>query len=241
MLEISFRSDARICGTLFMDRNHVERLTNLVPSEISLTQWSQPGRERVEQFIENIYAQGYGSKITQHYPTLVNVRDQQGNVIAAVGLRMAAEEPLFLERYLDAPIEKIVGKATGAATARDEIVEIGNLASAGKGASVFLFVTLAAYLRQRNLSYAVVTATKALRRSFALFGIEFAELAPAKAAALPDNGVAWGSYYTRDPRVLVGAIQPAFSKLEPFLPLSSNDDLQRLFARLCPPAEGVLQ
>jgi hypothetical protein len=145
----------------------------------------------------------------------MNVHDDLGQVIAAIGLRRADEGALFLENYLKQPVEKIVEKATGGCVRREEIVEIGNLASAGKGASVFLFVTLAAYLRQQNLAYAVVTATKSLRRSFALFGFEFVEIAAADPSVLPDSGASWGSYYNNDPKVLVGAILPAFSRLEP--------------------------
>lgn len=224
-----------------MDRERVQTLTNVVPSAISLTHFSLPSRARVERFIESTYARGYGSTITQHYPTLMDVHDKAGDVAAAVGVRLAAEDNLFLERYLPASIEDVATQAYGTPIAREEIVEIGNLASAGKGASVFLFVTLAAYLRQQNLAYAAVTATKALRRSFMLFGIPFVELGPANAAALPDRGAAWGSYYTKDPKVLIGAIRPSCARLEPYLPLEHNADLKRLFARLHPAAQRVLQ
>lgn len=241
MLEISFHSDAERRGTLFMDRERVQTLTSLVPTAISLTHLSVPNRDRVERFIESVYARGYGSCITQHYPTLMDVHDASGHVAAAVGMRRAGEDHLFLERYLEAPIEDIATQAYGEPITRDEIVEIGNLASAGNGASVFLFVTLAAYLRQQNLSYAAVTATQALRRSFALFGIPFLEIGRADAAALPDRGAAWGTYYSKDPKVLIGAITPAYARLEPYLPLTHNKELKQLFARLHPEALRTLQ
>ncbi len=241
LLEIAFNSDAQVRGTLFMNRERVESLTRLVPSTIALTRQFLPDRGLVEAFIEDIYARSYHSLIAQHYPTLMNVHDERGQVIAAIGLRRADEDSLFLENYLQQPVERVVEDAIGTPIRREEIVEIGNLASAGKGASVFLFVTLAAYLRQQNLTYAVVTATKSLRRSFALFGFDFIELAPADPSVLADSGASWGSYYNNDPKVLAGAIQPAFSRLEPYLPLAHNSDLERLFARLHPAVGGSLQ
>jgi hypothetical protein len=234
LLEISFNSGTEVQGTLFMDRDRVRSLTSLVPSAISLTQQAEPDRAHVEGFIEQIYARRFGSVIARHYPTLINVHDGHGRIVAAVGLRLAAEEPLFLERYLDRPVQLALSRAKHGPVDRRGIVEIGNLASASRGASVFLFVTLAAYLRQQNLTYGVVTGTKALRRSFALFGFDFVELGVANPDALPDKGASWGSYYARDPKVLGGAIAPACARLEPYLPTAENTDLKRLFARLHP-------
>ena len=241
MLEISFNSGTEVRGTLFMDRDRVRSLTNLEPSAISLTQQAEPDRVHVESFIERVYARRFGSTITRHYPTLMNVHDQHGRVVAAVGLRLAAEEPLFLERYLVSSVESALADAGYRLVERQGIVEIGNLASVSRGASVFLFVALAAYLRQQRLAYAVVTGTKALRRAFALFGFDFVELGAANPDALPDRGASWGSYYARDPKVLGGAIAPACARLEPYLPLENNGDLKRLFARLHPTAPESVQ
>lgn len=241
MLEISFNSGDEVQGTLFMDRERVGNLTSLIPSAISLTHLAGPDRAEVEAFIEQVYARRFRSVIARHYPTLMNVHDQHGRVAAAVGVRLAADEPLFLERYLDQPVESALAPAMHDAISRGSIVEIGNLASTSRGASVFLFVTLAAYLRQQQLTHAVVTGTKALRRSFALFGFDFVDLGTANPEALPDGGASWGSYYTRDPKVLGGAIAPACARLEPYLPTEKNGDMKRLFARLHHATVGGIQ
>ncbi len=235
MLAISFKADALLRGQLFMDGERLQRLTRLVPSSISVTTSCRPDRERVERFIERRYEECYGSTIQRHYPTLMSVRDESDRIIAAVGARLAADEKLFLEAYLARPVETALRDATGKAVARDRIVEIGNLVSAGRGASVFLFIALAAYLRHQSLDYAVVTATKSLRRSFSLFGLGALELATARPELLADRGASWGSYYTREPKVLVGAISSGFRCLEQFLPHAHNSELGRLFARLHSP------
>lgn len=230
MLEIAFNSDAEIHGTLFMDRDRVAARTRLIPSTIAVTNKSRPERARVESFIQSVYGRTYGAVIGQHYPTLVNVHDGIGNVTAAIGLRRAGDEPLFIENYLARPIEEHIATATGIPTGRDRIVEIGNLASSGHGAAVFLFVTLAAYLNRQDIAYAVVTATKSLRRSFALFGFDVVALADADPSRLPDRGASWGDYYRNEPQVVFGAVGPAFARLEPYLPIAENGDLDRLFS-----------
>jgi hypothetical protein len=241
MLEISFDTDSKVNGTLVMDERRLRKLTSVTPLGISITQWFQPDRDRIERFIEKTYRYHYGSTIKGHYPTLMSVYDPRGTVLAAVGLRLAEDEPLFLEQYLEQPVDAAIRSVLGQSVEREAIVEIGNLASAGGGASVFLFVAVAAYLRQRSLAFAVVTGTKGLRRSLARFGIEFRELGAADQSALPDGGASWGGYYERDPKIIVGAIQPAFARLEPYLPAAHNLDLERLFTRSRRPISRSLQ
>jgi Thermostable hemolysin len=80
-----------------------------------------------------------------------------------------------------------------------------------------------------------------MRRLLASFGIEFVKLAHADPALLVDNGVSWGNYYRRDPKVIAGAIEPAYLRLEPFLPAEHNGHLKELFARAHPCIRESLQ
>lgn len=230
VMEISFNSDASRHGTLFMDGERVRSLTSFVPADISLIRSHQPERERVEKFIAASYTRYYGARITCHYPMLMSVSGHDGNIAAAVGVRMAARGALFLEQYLPNPVEAMLTNAFDKDVKRSEIVEIGNLASAGSGASVFLFVALAAYLQQHRLSYAVATATQGLRRSFALLEIDWIELGTATSDALPDKGAAWGSYYGRNPKIVAGRVPPAFANLDSFMPSSINKDLGKILS-----------
>ena len=232
MLEVAFHSDRENRGSLYLDAQRMRGLTHLVPSVISVIHRSRPDRDRVQRFIEETYARCYGSVISRHYPMLMSVEDGDGRIVAAVGLRAAAEETLFLEQYLSEPVELSLCKATGARVERETIFEIGNLAASGKGASVFLFVTLAAYLRQREGVYAVVTATDVLRNVFDFLRFNPLELGKADPHVLPDDGISWGNYYERDPKVLAGAIAPCFARLERYLPAHCNTDLGRLFAHI---------
>jgi hypothetical protein len=235
MLQLVCDVDAEFRGTLFVDERRIRWMTRLEPCGISIVRWPVAGRRRVEKFIENIYSCHYGSVITEHFPTLMSVYDRRGRILAAVGVRMAADERLFLEQYLDRPIESALAAVSMQPIERARIIEIGNLACAGKGASVFLFIALAAYLRELRQAYAVVTATAGLRWILTSFGIRFVHLAAARSSALADGGSSWGSYYTCDPQIIALAIPWAFARLEPCLPASHNGDLARLFNRVSLP------
>lgn len=170
----------------------------------------------MERFIEDAYAEAYGSRIQAHYPTLMSVQDEAGVIYAVVGFRHASEERLFLEQYLDAPVEVVMGQAIGTPVERGHVVEIGGLASSGQGATVFLFAAMAHHLQGEGLRFAVATATEELRRIFSRAGLGALQLAKADPRRLEDGGGAWGAYYQADPVVLAGCISTATGPLDHF-------------------------
>jgi hypothetical protein len=105
-----------------------------------------PGRAAAEGFIAAAYARAYGGVIRTHYPLLLAVSNGEGVVRAAAGVRLAADAPLFLEQYLDAPVEAVASTALGRVVSRRSIGEIGNFASDHCAASARLFLALAAHL-----------------------------------------------------------------------------------------------
>lgn len=173
-------------------------------------------RRRVERFIEDAYAEAYGSRIQAHYPTLMSVQDEAGVIYAVVGFRPASEERLFLEQYLSAPVEAVLSQRLDVAVQRDHVVEIGSLASSGQGATVFLFAAMAHHLQHQGLRFAVATATEELRRIFNKAGLGALQLARADPGRLEDGGGAWGAYYQSDPVVLAGSVAAATGPLDHF-------------------------
>ena len=173
-------------------------------------------RRRVERFIEEAYAQAYCGQIQDHYPTLMSVQDEAGRLYAAVGFRRAGELPLFLEQYLEDPVEVVLARAIGTAVTRDHVAEIGNLASSGQGATILLFAALAHHLQQEGLRFAVATATNELRRIFQKAGLGALQIARADPRRLKDGGGSWGAYYQTDPVVLAGSIGAATTPLDDF-------------------------
>ena len=104
--------------------------------------------------------------------------------------------------------EEVLTEISDSIVLRQDIVEIGNLASCGNGAAAYLMSELMAYLSRQGIVYALATATHRLRRCLSLWGSTFQVLAPAFASALPDQGRSWGSYYLNDPWVITGVIPP---------------------------------
>jgi hypothetical protein len=174
-------------------------------------------RARVERFIERRYLDRFGSRIVEHYPILLSLQSDDGNVRATIGLRNASREPLFLERYFDEPIERMISHATGATPARADILEIGNMASIGRTASARLIAASASYLSTSRCRYAVVTATEELRRMLGSFGFAWRALGAARADRLEDHGRSWGSYYEQNPEILVGEIRQSSERMRSYI------------------------
>lgn len=198
---------------LLFDSRRLRRLTTAVPAMVDITRCFVPERRCVEDFIRHIYRDHYGADITVRYPTLMSVRDKNGQILAAVGFRLADEEPLFLEQYTRQPIENRLQTIYGHPVERKEIAEIGNLASAGKGASIFLFAAIASYLLQRGVGYATVTGTEQLRKRFRLLGLQPHILCDADRALLEASQNDWGTYYATQPKVLAGSLTASMQQL----------------------------
>ena len=132
---------------------------------------------------------------------------RRGELAAAFGLRCARNQELFLEHYLDQPIELELASLVGHAPSRANIVEIGNLAAALSGAVRWLIVALAVELFQEGYEWVVFTGTQELRNGFRRLGLR-----PVTLCAADINRLAqaerdqWGSYYTNRPLVMAGNI-----------------------------------
>jgi hypothetical protein len=163
-------------------------------------------RATTEAFIRARYAEAYGAEVPRFLPLLYALHDDHGQMLAAAGLGLAADGPLYLEQYLDAPIERVLADREGHPVARNGVAEIGHLCGLLAGTGRRLFPQIAADLLRRGQHHAVFTATRGLRTLFHRLGIDPAPLAPASPARLdPATAAAWGRYYAADPWVIGGA------------------------------------
>ncbi len=206
VLKLQISNDGEHRGQVMINRHTVGRFARVTPALISLTQYFLPERRKVEAFIEKTYAEKYGAVIKTHYPYLMSARNASGNILAAIGFRLANDAPLFLEQYLDQPIEQEISNKLGHRVEREKIAELGSLASQGQGATFFLFMVLADYLKSQELSYATITGTRVLARFFNHLGLDPRQLARADQSRLQDQSVKWGTYYATSPQVLFGDI-----------------------------------
>lgn len=165
------------------------------------------GRPAVEAFIATVYRERFGAEVRHFTPTLVSLHDATGRLTAAVGYRCATDGPLFLERYLGAPVEQCLG------VPRRHVVEVGHLAASQPGAGRRLIARMAPLLAAQGHQWVVSTLTEELRHLFVRLGIAPQALGVADPALLGDEAAAWGRYYDHRPVVGAGAIGPALQML----------------------------
>ena len=226
MYHMDYQVNGFCTAQLSMNTPFFMRKPTVQPVVVSVLSTFAEERKRIETFIKDIYAKAYNAKIDVHYPVLLSVRDRQDNILAALGFRYAIHEPLFLEQYLPKPVEQIL------AVPRNEITEIGNLASNGGGASIFLFAAMAAYLNSKGQNHAVITGTNLVQNRLRMLGIKPKILAPADPDRLSDNHEDWGTYYNTKPYVLAGRIDHSYKRLQKVLSAHYTENTPPLTAHL---------
>jgi hypothetical protein len=167
------------------------------------------------QLIERRYATVHGAVPETDYPHFCIVGDRRTGPGAVLGFRLAAFERLFLETYLDDPIEHVVSQVLNMPVSRGRIVEIGSHASERSRATVALWAQTARHL-DGLADVAVAVLTEPLRNMFARLGIGISEICDADPRRLPEGSADWGRYYEQKPRVCAGIIAPALPKLAGF-------------------------
>lgn len=167
---------------------------------------AHPARAAFEHFIAARFGRAYGARVTHFLPHLLGVRDGLARWQAAAGYAVASGQPLFLEQYLDGPIEFTIAATLGRPVARASIVEVGNLAAISAGMARVLIPLLARHLHRLGYRWVAFTATRALRNTFQRLGLRPLRLIRADPARLADRGANWGTYYDHDPVVMAGKI-----------------------------------
>jgi hypothetical protein len=160
-------------------------------------------RARVEAFVQQAFADRHGACITSFMPTLLALEGRGGKVCGVVGFRNARADSLFLERYLAQPVQAELRERTGLAIEREQIVEVGNLASLSCRAAFHLVAVLPRVLIERGNQWIVFTATSVVRGILEKFNAPMIELASARRECV-GNAEQWGHYYESDPRVMAG-------------------------------------
>jgi hypothetical protein len=163
---------------------------------------SNTARPALEAFIAARFKLTYGARVTHFLPHLIGVRDNLAGWQAGAGYAAAARQTLFLERYLDHPVERAISATLGRPVDRSGIVEVGNLAAASSGMVRTLIPELARHLHRLGYAWVTFTATRALRNTFHRLGLQPLKLARADSARFEDGGASWGTYYAQDPVVV---------------------------------------
>lgn len=165
---------------------------------------NDPQRGELERFVKRAFESRHSARVCSFMPTLLSLCNDRGEICSVAGFRSATDQPLFLERYLDEPIERAIALATQIDVSRSQIVEVGNLAGMNCRSAMRLVLALPRILLDRGQRWIVFTATDTVRQLLANYHAPLIDLAPAVAGRVQGLGDDWGRYYETNPRIMVG-------------------------------------
>ena len=182
-------------------------------------------RAALEQFIHDVFNQAFGAELNSFYPNLLAFTTGS-QTRGVVGYRDGMVKPLFSEQYLDSPVENVIGVHLGNEIERRQLVEVGNLALAGRGEVRWVIAAMTVFLYAAGYRWVLFTAVKPLYNAFQRLGLKPVQIAKPDPERLPEGGSNWGSYYQAGPMVCAGDIAAGYKKLIAFLsprqPLLNN-------------------
>jgi hypothetical protein len=184
------------------------------PLALSLVREQDPDRAPVEAFVQDRFAAVHHADIHHFMPELMALHDRQGQLCAAVGARLGRVGPLFIEQYLQNPVEHVVSLVAADSIERRSIVEVGNLAARNAGSARLIIVAMTWLLARHGLEWVVFTGAATLINSFQRLGLEPLLLCDADPEKLGVDQAAWGNYYTQHPHVYAGNIRFGLEQLE---------------------------
>lgn len=163
-------------------------------------------RQHIERIIADKYIKIHNAQLKEYLPLLLGLRCN-GNLVGAVGIRPGMYRPMFLEQYLDSPIEQQVAALSNQPVDRYTLAEIGNFAIESTGYGPLLMALTAAVLVEAGYKWMVFTATVQVERLIRRRGFNPRYLQGADPDRLSGDKSLWGSYYTNNPRVMVGRLE----------------------------------
>lgn len=167
-------------------------------------------RTAIEQFVRAGFARAYGARISSFMPTLFGLHDATGQLVAAAGCRPAAGHALFLEQYLDEPVECLLQRHVDATLARRDIAEVGNLVGETAGATRVLIGAIGRWLGRAGYRAVTCNVTNTVANAFRKHGIPLAPLVAADKSRLGAAAQDWGRYYDQPCTVMAALVPDAF-------------------------------
>ncbi len=182
------------------------------PLQFAVYPLAHPDRPELEQFVRDGFARAYDARISSFMPVLFGLRDADGKLVAAAGCRDAATQSLFLEQYLDAPVEHLLRSALATPLKRPDIAEVGNLVGETAGATRVLIGAMGRWLGAVGYRAVVCNVTNTVANAFRKHGIPLAPLVPADKTRLGAAAADWGRYYDQPCTVMAAQVPEAFRK-----------------------------
>ena len=109
-----------ISGQLPAALNHDNTALSPVPGIVIAGHGTDGKRLSLEGFVAREFFQRYGAKLNNFMPWLLGL-SCDGQLAGVAGLRPAADCSLFIEQYLDVPVETALEACTGQLVERNTI------------------------------------------------------------------------------------------------------------------------
>lgn len=162
-------------------------------------------RPALEDRIRSGFGTYFGACVEGFMPSFGSYEHRHGGT-GVVGLRRASDESLYLENYLDAPIEATIHKASGSFVTRDRIVEIGQFVVDDRDIVADFFRDLVPFLVDSGFDWVCFTGTDRIRAILGRVGFKGLPVAVAHADQVSHARDRWGRYYDFDPVVIIGRL-----------------------------------
>lgn len=196
----------------------LRRLLN-VGSEFVLHDRQSCRPEQQERYIADTYSQAYQASVTEFAPYLLELTCG-GSISGVAGIRPAmsnnAANKLFLEHYLDVPLDELVAPRVGKPTERAAYVEVCNLAARRPGACQLINIVLVASLYAAGFRYAGFVSTAQLERIVRKQHFSVRNIAVADPSRLGNVAGQWGNYYECSPNVLLVDIRKTLQNIREY-------------------------
>jgi hypothetical protein len=182
------------------------------PIHLEFIDHTHPMRCKAEAYVAHRYSEAFDAQLEQFMPLFLALVSK-GEIKSLCGFRDAGQEPLFLEQYLDSPIEMYCETLLGHAIKRSELIEFGQLASFSKGFSPLHFYLIARHLVDSGYKWCVCTVTDPLYALFKRLGLSPMDIGMAEASRI-STASQWGKYYQHQPRIVAGNLEQSLARLK---------------------------
>jgi hypothetical protein len=187
------------------------------PERLQLHLWlaGDPQRPAAEAFIRERFQDTYAADVCVFHPYLLGVTRGDHSITSVIGFRLAGSGQFFLESYLDGSAERLLANATGETILRQQIVEVGNLASSDTESFRFLMIGLITLLeRLPETRWMVCTVGEKLIRLLQRTRFFPIVINQASAERLSPEDGKWGSYYRHARSVVAGNVAYGMRELK---------------------------
>lgn len=152
--------------------------------------------------VKSVYRSFYGASINPCPDRFAVYYNNSNELLACGGMTSGTGKKMFSEAYLSKPAEAELAEAMNCIVNRNDIVEVGSLASSCRkvGSELMVLIPFLAWCQGKR--FILCTATSPLTKLLSTLNINFTALSPASIERIPEHERAlWGSYYETKPVV----------------------------------------